>query len=285
MKKNVAVIRSLLVKYIKPVYKLWEKMRLYLRRRRGKFINKILNRKFDNSYTFCILCIKKTEYADMAIDNINSLLSLNPTHNFILYCDSICAQYLKQNKNRLDYLDKVVILDRYGLTVKAWQYYKIEVHIEAAQNNHIDTDADGIWHHDPILDRSKITMLAKAHDFRDIPNEITILGNLFPNNSDWLTFRHCVAAFVSMPSKFMNQKVANDMRRINDMIFTNPLRFLKNDKERGDARRLSEEFAVNLAIQSNYPPEKLVVLKSKDGWGNKKLLQSLYYGCGNQINE
>jgi hypothetical protein len=88
-----------------------------------------------------------------------------------------------------------------------------------------------------------------------------------------------------MPSKFMNQKVANDMRRINDMIFTNPLRFLKNDKERGDARRLSEEFAVNLAIQSNYPPEKLVVLKSKDGWGNKKLLQSLYYGCGNQINE
>jgi hypothetical protein len=24
---------------------------------------------------------------------------------------------------------------------------------------------------------------------------------------------------------------------------------------------------------------------AEDGWGNKNILQSLYYGCGNQINE
>lgn len=267
----------------KKIYYAGMNLKLFLRRKFWKVFGGFRTKK--NSYTFAILCIKKTEYADMAIVNVNSLLSLNPTHKFVLYCDTICAKYLESKKKKFDYPDNVTILGKYGVTEKAWQYYKIEVHIEAAQNNMIDTDADGIWHDDPVLDRSKITMLAHAHNFSDKPNEITTLKNLFPGNPEWLKFRHCVAAFVSMPSRFMNQKVADDMRRINDTIFSHPFDFLPTEKERGDARRLSEEFAVNLAIQSNYSQEDLVVLKSEDGWGNKNILQSLYYGCGNQINE
>ena len=128
-------------------------------------------------------------------------------------------------------------------------------------------------------------MLAHAHNFADRPNEVATLTRLFPDRKDYLTFRHCVAAFVSMPTNFMTDKVANDMRRINDVIFTCPFAFLATDKERGEARRLSEEFAVNLAIQGNYTQDDLFVLKAKDGWGNKNILQSLYYGCGEEINE
>jgi hypothetical protein len=270
-------------KIFKKLYYKALDLKLLVRRKFGKLFGRFYT--YKNSYSFAMLCIKKTEYADMAIVNINSLLSLNQTHKFTLYCDTICAEYLQKNKDKLDYPDKVTILDKYGVTNKAWQYYKIEVHIEAAQSNMIDTDADGIWHDDPVLDRTKITMLAKAHNFSDMPNEVATLKNLFPNNPEWLAFRHCVAAFVSMPPKFMNQKVADDMRRINDTIFTHPFDFLSTEKDRGDARRLSEEFAVNLAIQSNHPQENLIVLKSEDGWGNKNILQSLYYGCGNQINE
>lgn len=270
---------------IKIAYYRLEDLKLIIRRRKGKISNRLFPNKNSNSYTFAMLCIKKTVYADMAIININSLLALNPKHRFILYCDTICAEYLNSRKNKLDYPNSVIIIDKYGVATKAWQYYKIEVHIEAAQNNQVDTDADGVWHADPILDRNKITMLAHAHNFIDKPNEVLTLTNLFSDKKEYLTYRHCVAAFVSMPSQFMNEKVASDMRNVNDKIFSSKLEFLATEKERGEAQRLSEEFAVNLAIQSNYSQENLVVLKAEDGWGNKNILQSLYYGCGNQVNE
>ncbi len=271
---------------VKKKYYVFLDFMLFIRRKKGVLMHKLLpNKKYINSYTLAILCIKKTDYADMAIVNANSLLSLNPTHSFVFYCDTICAKYLEKNKNKFDYPNKIIILDKYGNPTKAWQYYKIEVHIEASRNDQVDTDADGIWYDDLVLNRSKITMLAKAHNFSERPNEVDTLKNLFPNNLNWITFRHCVAAFVSMPSQFMNQKVADDMRRINDTIFSSPMNFLAQEKDRGDAKRLSEEFAVNLAIQSNYPQEDLIVLKNKEEWGNKNILQSLYYGCDNRINE
>jgi hypothetical protein len=270
---------------IKPIYYAVLRAKLVARRKTYRFIRKFVLAKRETSYSFAILCIKKTAYADMAITNINSLHVLNPTHTFTLYCDTISANYLNIKKKKFDYPNQIIIRDAYGVAVKAWQYYKIEVHIEAAKKGQIDTDADGVWHHDPILDRSKITMLAYVRNFTEEPNEVATLTHLFPERKDYLTYRHCVAAFVSMPPQFMTPKVAEDMRKINDKIFTNSLDFLSDEKARGEARRLSEEFAVNLAIQGNYPQEELVVLKSEDGWGNKNILQSLYYGAGNKVNE
>ncbi len=281
---TVIPIRQL-KKIIKPLYYAGLRTKLVLRRKTHKYIRTFVPARRDTSYSFAILCIKKTEYAKMAITNINSLHVLNPTHAFILYCDTISAEYINSRKKEIDYPDKVSILDKFGIATKAWQYYKIEVHIEASREGYIDTDADGLWHSDPILDRSKITMLAHAHNFADKPNEVSTITHLFPDRIDYLKFRHCVAAFVSMPSKFMTAKLASDMREINNKIFMSPLDFLPNDKERGEAKRLSEEFAVNLAIQGNYPQKDLVVLKAEDGWGNKNILQSLYYGAGNRVNE
>lgn len=268
---------------VKKIYYIGKNLRLHVIRKYGKFFNRF--KKFENSHLFAILCIKKTVYADMAIVNINSLHALNPTHSLYLYCDTMCSEYLTLRRANFDYPEKVFIMDTYGVTTKAWQYYKIEVHIDASLNDRIDTDADSIWYADPIINREKITMLAHAYDFASMPNEVLILKNIFQHEPRFLTFRHCVAAFLSMPSQFLNEKVAEDMRKINDMIFSHEMNFLATEKERGDARRLSEEFAVNLALQKNYPQENLVVLKNKDGWGNKNILQSLYYGCGNKIND
>jgi len=270
---------------IKPIYYMMARFHLIIRRKRRKILVKLFGAKEVPHYTFAILCIKKTEYADMAVVNINSLHSLNTLHSFVLYCDTVCANYLKTNIGKFDYPDRVKILDKYATVSKPWQYFKIEVHIEAAKNNQIDTDADGIWHDDPVLDRTKITMLAHAHNFKDRPAEVSTLVNLFPNKNEWLSYRHCVAAFLSMPPKYMTEDVAKKMRDINNTICSSSLSFLTDEKVRGEARRLSEEFAVNLAIQSTYPQEDLVVLKEKDGWGNKNILQSLYYGCDNKINE
>jgi hypothetical protein len=270
---------------IKPYYYAFERFRLVVRRRLGKLRYRLFPPKNKHSYTFAILVIKKTAYADMAIANANSLHALNPTHRFVFYCDMMCANYLGTKKALFDYPNQVEIRDSYGVATKAWQYYKIDVHIDAATNGFIDADADSIWHEDPLLDRTKITMMAYSYDFKDQPREVTILNKLFPDHPEWLNYRHCVAAFLSMPPQFMNDKVAADMRHINDTLFSHALDFLSDEKERGEARRLSEEFAVNLSIQSNWPQDQLVVLKKNGGWGDKEIVQPLYYGCDNQIND
>lgn len=271
---------------LKKIYYIIKNTRLLFKRRFRKIISKVLpNIKYKRSYVIAILCIKKTEYADMAITNINSLHAINPTHKFVLYCDTICEEYLKSKIKLLDYPDSTDIINKFGIAGKAWQYYKIEVHIEASKKGQIDTDADGIWYKDPNINMDKITMLAFAHNFIDKPNEKLILNKIFPSKKEYLSYKHCVAAFVSIPPKFMTDKLESDMRTVNDMIFTSNLEFLEDDKDRGDSKRLSEEFAVNIAIQSNWPERELVFLKENEGWGNKDTLQLLYYGCDHQINE
>lgn len=242
------------------------------------------NNSVNTSYNFAILCIKKTVYADMVIANINSLHYLNPNHTATIYCDTVCFNYLSKRKNKFDYFEKVFLKDSYGVAIKPWQHYKIEVHIEASRNNQIDTDADGIWHDDPIIDREKITMLAMAYRMKEVPQDVNLIEKIF-SKKEWLEFRHCVAAFVSMPARYMTDKVSSDMRYLNEFIFNHPLDFLSTEIEKNTIRRLSEEYAVNFAIQSNYSQELLVTLKDEDGPGSKKSLQSLYYGCMNKIIE
>jgi hypothetical protein len=86
---------------LKKIYYIFKSFRLSLLRKYGKVFNRF--KKFKNSYSFVILCVKKTAYADMAIVNINSLHALNPTHKFHIYCDTICADYLHSRTSSLDY--------------------------------------------------------------------------------------------------------------------------------------------------------------------------------------
>ena len=124
-----------------------------------------------NNNTFFILCIKKTIYADMVIENINTLHYLNSNHKISIYCDTLCYEYLKSKKNKFDYLNNVEIINSYQIAGQPWQYYKIETLIIASKQGAVLTDADGIWHDDPIFDKDKITLLVVANKIKENENE------------------------------------------------------------------------------------------------------------------
>ena len=235
-------------------------------------------------YNFVILCVKKTVYADMAIENINSLHYLNSNHTFQIYCDNLCESYLNDIKNKINYLNCVSIKNAHGEASKPWQYYKIDTLINASRQNAILTDADGIWHEDPIINTDVITLLVVAYKFSENLAEKQLITYEF-GMADWENFNHYVTGFISIPSHFMNEKLANDMRIYNNKIFTSHLNFIDNTESKYRLRRLSEEIAINLALQSNFVKEEFSTLKKEDGPGSKKSLQSLYYGCCNNVSE
>ena len=75
--------------------------RIYVKQKIRKYLNSFTLSTSNNSHTFVILCIKRTVYAEMVIDNINSLHFHNHNHKIIIYCDSLCAEYLYTKKTKL----------------------------------------------------------------------------------------------------------------------------------------------------------------------------------------
>lgn len=246
-----------------------------------------LNKTFAHSYSFVILCIKKTGYADLVINNVNSLHYRNPTHHVYVQCDDICYQYLKAREHKFDYPAQVtleLVADAAETLKKGWQFFKVEAIIAAAQNDRILFDADTFWHEDISIDRDKITMLANCKTMGDDAKSAGVIMHVF-NKPEWMSFQHNVAAFASIPKKLMTDKIAEDMRKFNQMVQDHPLDFVTNEHDRTEIRRLSEEYAVNLSIQNNYPQNMLVVLKDEDGVKNRSKMESLYYGSRNRIIE
>lgn len=238
----------------------------------------------EKGYDFIILCIKKTIYAKLAITNINSLHYRNSAHHITIQCDDICYTYLTTHWNKFDYPEKVTLEKVVRSTDKGWQFFKVEAIIDAAMNDKILFDADTFWHEDIVVDREKITLLASCGPMNADKRDALVIEKIFGKN-EWGSFTHYVAAFASIPKKLMTEKLAQDMRIYNQMIWNSDLSFIHDDTKRGEILRLSEEFAVNLSTQSNYPQEMVVALKKEDGVKNKKKMESLYYGCKNQINE
>ena len=255
-------------------------------RRKTKKYQRILGfkNKPDNSYHFAIVCVKRPAYAKLAIENVNSLHCINPTHLFTIYCDSACEDFLKKNLRKFDYPKDVTINNAFGVADKPWQYYKLETAIEISREDWLLVDADARWHHDPIIDRSKITFLVSPKMIREKPDETLVIKNVF-GREDWLGFRYYSSGFLSIPSRFMTDKVANDSRTLLKKLLDSKFEFLPSQGQRDDQKRQAEQFALNLGILSNHAESNLTTLKKKDGTKDTNLLQSLYYGCARQINE
>jgi len=238
------------------------------------------------SYNFIILCIKKTMYADLVLNNVNSLHYHNNTHHVTVQCDGICYNYLKTREYQFDYPSQVTLEKIAGVTDiadKGWQFFKVEAIINAAKSDRILFDADTFWHEDIVLDRDKITLLVENGTLGDKEEERLVIENIF-GKPEWTKLVHHVAAFVSIPQALMTEALAHDMRKFNQMVWDDDLSFLPKNKQ-GEILRLSEELAVNLSVQTNFPPEKIAVLKDVDGTKNRHKMESLYYGCKNRINE
>lgn len=236
----------------------------------------------ETSYSLAILCVKNVAYCELSINNVNSLHYLNPNYNFIFYCDHLCFDYFKKAMSRFSYPKMVQMKEVFGGGELPWQKYKIETLIDAFKNDYILTDADGIWHEEPVVVPDKINILTVAYKIGDNIEESILVKKLF-GREDWLKFNHYVTGFVYVPAKLMTVKLISDLRNFVVAILDSQLEFIDKEKRLG-IKRLSEELAINFALQSNYPGDQIVVLKEKDGPGSKNKLQSLYYGCINNIN-
>lgn len=242
------------------------------------FIN---NEKFKNSYTFAITCVKRDVYVKLIIKHINSLHYINPTHKFIIYCDNRCYNKILIKKKWLDYPAQTEFKNIYGMGEKPWQYYKIETVIDAGKNSFISVDADEIWYGDPEISNNKITFLVASAKFSNNTSENLLIEKLY--KKEWTEFYHYNTGFLSIPSRFMTDKVADDIRNLFSKLFTNDLAFISDKNGAMESHRISEEIAINLAIQSNYLSDNITSLKNIDGPKNTNVIQSLYYGCNNRI--
>jgi hypothetical protein len=208
---------------------------------------------------------------------------LNPSHKFSIHCDDICYEELQKNQKAIDYKKNVHISNLYQNDGRPWQLSKIESLITAGKNNQILIDADSLWHNDPKINFDKIIFQVRSSKFRERKDESLVMSNLFIK-PEWLEFDHYVTGFVSIPSKFMSEKLVNDFRYLTDKILTDDLYFL-DDSQKENITRISEELAVNIAVQSNYDKEYISTLKINDVKGDKNIFQSLYFGCANKIIE
>jgi hypothetical protein len=281
--KRLLFVYNSIINFFYRIYKITQKRLNTIKFKTCSIIQNNYPTKIKTAYSFAILCIKKTAYADMIFYNVNSLHFINPHHKINIYCDKICYEYIINNKNNFNYLEKIKIINHFSDTSKAWQYYKIEVHILASKNDQIDTDADEIWHKDPLINTEKITTFLKQRKMSDSKIDTAVIKNIFAKN-DWIKFNHYVASFVSIPSKFMTKKIEDDMRKINDIIFTNNLNFIENQDDKVDTKRLSEQYAVNFALQSNCPQNIFRTLES-GGLESKETLEALSYGYLNNVIE
>ncbi len=252
-------------------------------RKHKKIKRFFIKENFDRSYSFVILCVKNKAYVKLTIKNINSLHYLNPTHKFTIHCDEICYKQLLKKRYLFDYFRNVEIVNQYGTENKPWQLFKIETLIAASKNNQILIDADSLWHNDPEINFNKITFQVSACKIKERQGESSVMTKLF-HSPGWVEFDHYVTGFLSIPSKFMTEKLANDCRCFTNKILDDSLDFLENSQKE-NIKRISEELAVNIAIQSNYNKNLITTLKIKDSKGDKNIFQSLYYGCANNIIE
>lgn len=263
---------------------IYENLLVYIRRKWRVLKRKFGREIFANSYHIGIVAVKREPYAELAIANINSLHYLNPTHKFSFYCDDICEKAFKRLFWKLDYPKQVEVVNKFRDIDQPWQYSKLETTIEISRKGWMLVDADALWHHDPIINQDKITLLVNPKKIKDKKEETAIVTNIF-QKPQWLPFGYYSSGFISIPVKFMTEKVAEDARKYLRMIMDDNLEFIPLEKDRGDQKRQAEQFALNLSLLSNLGEEVMTVLKEKDGTKDTNLLQSLYYGCARNINE
>ena len=242
----------------------WCKRRLRRIRRRGT--------SFPVKCTFCILCVKRSAYALLAVRNINSLHYLSPGYRIRIVTDNAGAAAVGRVFKRIDYPHMVEVVNSFGKGTEPWQYQKVSCLMEAGRNGWILVDADTIWHGEPKINPGKVTLLVKAYDFGMNEAEREFLSN--NGMTQALAWPHFVTGFVSIPPELCTDELAQLTMDWTKKAFLD---------ER--LKRISEEVGVNLAVQTLVPRGKITTLKETDGPNDRYIMQSLYYGCVNEIDE
>jgi hypothetical protein len=272
---------SWLVK-LKKKYDVFQQFVFQLQRTSVKYQRQYFPPSQKNASHFAVMCVKRPEYVTLTIANINSLHYYNSAHTVTLFADSICQRAFNTQKNQLDYPNQVQVINQFKKLNDPWQFAKVETLILAAQKDMILMDADSVWHADPMVDRRKVTFLVEAYRVNQHPVEKKLADHIF-KNLPWKKYTHYVTGFVSLPSQFLTMRLKQKLRSYTRKIYRAKMTFIQEPAEQDSYRRLAEEIGVSYAVQEMIPANFITTLKASDGPGNTSIVQSLYYGCANQI--
>jgi hypothetical protein len=262
-------VRQVLAPAYHKAKDLTEKVAFFARRKATKIYR--LGRTRPTVTTFVVLCVKRNEYARLVVANVNSLHVLNPAYSFRIFVDNACVAAFNRGSG-FDYPSLVSIENRYGNDARPWQLLKVESLMTAAEHGWALVDADTVWHGEPTISQEKITFLVRAYNFGEIEAEREFLHA--NGRTDLLKAPHFVTGFVNIPRSLYNEELRMSTVKWTERAFSD---------ER--LRRISEEIGVNIAVQSAFRPEKIQALKETDGPNDRHIMQSLYYGCINDIKE
>ena len=236
-----------------------------------------------HSYRFFILCVKRTEYIDFAINQINSLHYYSPYHVFDILCDDKCLKYFTSQRHKLDYPVNTRAISLVNNTKGIWQQYKIQTLLLAIQSDGILIDADMFWYSNPMIPQWQALFFAKAYLIKDLPVEKELVNTVF-HHPEWSKFAHYTTGVVYLPYILFSGKLKKELLHFVSLQTKSSYSFLKSQEEKDNLRRLIDEMAINLAFQSVLKPEQITTLKGTDSPGDRNIVLSLYYGSMNKVN-
>lgn len=234
--------------------------------------------------TFGMLCIRRTVYVDLAIDSINSLHYHNSSHRVLLHVDPICLDAFNRAKSRLDYPHNVQAVLIEDNPEQPWPWTKIDLVLDMAKKGIPFVDADSRWHCDPapLLLGGEPMFLVVVNRFEENEMERKLI-ELWLKKPQWLRFLHYNTGFVYFPPGTFTEAFATLARELARRI---PMvKQLPKDGEKiyGATSRICEEIALGLAAQELLESEHIRTLKVSDGLGDRRILESFYYGCLNGV--
>lgn len=230
-----------------------------------------------------MLCIRRPVYVDLAVASINSLHYRNPSHRVHLYLDASCMAAYDALKRRIDYPRRVTptLVDYDPAT--PWQFKKLDVVLEAFSNGFAFVDADSRWHADPLhlVDPARATFLVVVNLFRSVEHERLLVSDGL-GHPEWLDFKHFNTGFIFVPRDLMTGRLTERCRSLAREIFRASDSLHLGAERSGILKHTAEEIALSLGTQLELGADGIRTLKTEDGPGHRRILESYYYGALNR---
>lgn len=226
-----------------------------------------------------ILCIKRTVYAQMAINNANSLHYLSLAYPVVIYCDELCKKYFESHWQEFDYPQLVTLVSIAGSEIEYWQIYKIKALEEITKRGGALVDADSRWFSEPIIDLNKVCFLTRVNYFHERILEKEFLEEEL-TTSEMRSFWHFATGFIYIPKEIGSESFFVELHRMCDR-----LKKISLTKQFISMQRLVDEISICICIQREVNLQRIKVLKLSDGPWDNSILKSFYFGTLNKIYE
>lgn len=232
-----------------------------------------------------MLCIRRPVYVDLALASVNSLHYHNSAHRVWLYLDSVCMKAYETTRRRLDYPERVtpIFVDYDPET--PWQFKKLDVVMDAFSRGFAFVDADSRWHTDPLslLDSELASFLVVVNTFRAVEPERVLVSEAL-GRPEWLDLRHFNTGFIAVPKKLFTDRLAETCRSLAHDIYRGCEGPQFTAEQSRMLKHTAEEISLSIGTQLVLGGDNIRTLKTQDGPGNRKILESYYYGALNRAD-